>query len=80
MSRHVVLTQAEAASSLNSFQPGVLENFTFASAFNKMIETEQKLPKVSTAKGTIFELVEVPLVIASSWQQLYFFNLILYIL
>ena len=67
MSRHAVLTQAEAASSLNSFEPGVLENFTFASsAFNKMIETEQKLPNVSTAKGTIFESVDVPLVIASS--------------
>ena len=42
-----------------------------------MIETEQKFPKVSTAKGTIFELVDVPLVIASSWQQLYFFILVL---
>ena len=50
MSRQVVLTQAEAASSRCSFEPGVLENFTFASAFNKMIETEQKLPKVSTGQ------------------------------
>ena len=41
MSRQVVLTQAEAASSRCSFEPGVLENFTLASAFNKMIETEQ---------------------------------------
>ena len=59
MSRHVVLTQAEAASSLCSFEPGVLENFTFASAFNKMIETEQKLPKVSTAKGYILFLIQL---------------------
>ena len=46
-------------------------------AFNKIIETEQKFPKVSAAKGTIFELVDVPLAIASSWQQRYFFNLVL---
>ena len=57
MSRHVVFTQAEAVSSLNSFELGVLENFTFASACNKMMETEQKLLKVSTAKWTMFESV-----------------------
>ena len=79
MSRQVVLTQAEAASSRCSFEPGVLENFILASAFNKIIETEQKFPKVSAAKGTIFELVEVPLAIASSWQQRYFFREIKYI-
>ena len=56
MSRHVVLTQFEAASSLISFEPGVFENFTFESAINKMIETEQKL---WSAKGTIFESVNV---------------------
>ena len=71
MSRHVVLIQFEAASSLDSFEPGVFENFTFASAFKKMIATEQKLPNVSTAKGTIFESVDVPLARASSWQLLY---------
>ena len=77
MSRQVVLTQAEAASSRCSFEPGVLENFILAKAFNKIIDTEQKFPKVSAAKGTIFELVEVPLAIASSWQQLYFLSLVL---
>ena len=56
MSRHVVLTQFEAASSLISFEPGVFENFTFESAINKMIETEQKL---WSAQGTIFESVNV---------------------
>ncbi len=56
MSRHVVLTQFEAASSLISFEPGVFENFSFESAINKMIETEQKL---WSAKGTIFESVNV---------------------
>ena len=56
MSRHVVLTQFEAASSLISFEPGVFENFTFESAINKMIKTEQKL---WSAKGTIFESVNV---------------------
>ena len=79
MSRQVVLTQTEAASSRCSFDPGVLENFILANAFNKIIETEQKFPKVSAAKGTIFELVDVPLAIASSWQQLYFFREIKYI-
>ena len=79
MSRQVVLTQAEAASSRCSFEPGVLENFILASAFNKIIETEQKFPKVSAAKGTIFELVAVPLAIASSWQQLYIYVYIIYI-
>ena len=79
MSRQVVLTQTEAASSRCSFEPGVLENFILARAFNKIIETEQKFPKVSAAKGTIFELVEVPLAIASSWQQRYFFREIKYI-
>ena len=54
MSRHVVLTQFEAASSLISFEPGVFENFSFESAINKMIETEQKLPNVSTAKRDYF--------------------------
>ena len=62
MSRHVFLTQFEAAISLDSFDPGV----TFASSFNKMVETEQKLPNVSTAKGTIFESVDVPVALASS--------------
>ena len=71
MSLHVVLTQFEAASSLDSFDPGVFLNFTFASFFNKMMETEQKLPNVSTAKGTIFESVDVPFFLASSWQLLY---------
>ncbi len=71
MSRHVFLTQFEAASSLDSFDPGVFLNFTFASSFNKMMETEQKLPNVSTAKGTIFESVDVPVALASSWQLLY---------
>ena len=67
MSLHVVLTQFEAASSLDSFDPGVVFlNFTFASSFNKMMETEQKLPNVSTAKGTIFESVDVPVALASS--------------
>ena len=56
MSRHVFLTQFEAASSLISFEPGVFENFTFESAINKMIETEQKL---WSAKGTVFESVNV---------------------
>ena len=56
MSRHVVLTQFEAASSLISFEPGVFENFSFESAINKMIETEQKL---WSAKETIFESVNV---------------------
>jgi hypothetical protein len=59
MFRHVVLTQFEAASSLIYFEPGVFENFTFESAINKMIKTEQKLHKVSSAKGTIFESVNV---------------------
>ena len=66
MSRHVFLTQFEAASSLDSFDPGVFLNFTFASYFNKMMEIEQKLPNVSTAKGTIFESVDVPVALASS--------------
>ena len=43
MSRQVVLTQVEAASSRCSFVPGVLEYFILAKAFNKIIETEQKL-------------------------------------
>ena len=73
----MVLTQAEAASSRCSLEPGVLENFILAKAFNKIIDTEQKFPKVSAAKGTIFELVDVPLAIAASWQQLYLFILIL---
>ena len=77
MSRHMFLTQFEAASSLNSFDLGVFLNFTFASSFNKMMETEQKLPNVSTAKGTIFESVDVPVALASSWQLLYFLNLVL---
>ena len=42
-----------------------------------MIETEQKLPNVSTAKGTIFESVDVPFFLASSWQLLYFLSFIL---
>ena len=50
MSRHVFLTQFEAASSLDSFDPGVFLNFTFASYFNKMMEIEQNF-NVSTAKG-----------------------------
>ena len=65
MSRHMFLTQFEAASSLDSVDPGVFLNFTFASSFNKMMETEQKLPNVSTAKGTIFESVDVPVALAS---------------
>jgi hypothetical protein len=77
MSQHVFLTQFEAASSLDSFGPGVFLNFTFASSFNKMMETEQKLPNVSTAKGTIFESVDVPVALASSWQLLYFLSLVL---
>ena len=51
MSRHVFLTQFEAASSLDSFDPGV--------------------------KGTIFESVDVPVALASSWQLLYFLNFVL---
>ena len=77
MSRQVVLPQAEAASSRCSFEPGVLENFILAKAFNKIIETEQKFPKVSAAKGTIFELVDVPLSIAAFLIYIYqsLFNL-----
>ena len=77
MSRHVFLSQFEAASSLDSFDPGVFLNFTFASYFNKMMEIEQKLPNVSTAKGTIFESEDVPVALASSWQLLYFLNFVL---
>ena len=77
MSRHVFLTQFETASSLDSVDPGVFLNFTFASSFNKMMETEQKLPNVSTAKGTIFESVDVPVALASSWQLLYFLSFVL---
>ena len=58
--------QFEAARSLDSFDPAVFLNFTFASSFNKMMEIEQKLPNVSTAKGTIFESVDVPVALASS--------------
>ena len=79
MSRQVVLTQAEAARSRCSFEPGVLENFILAKAFNRITDTEQKFPKVSVAKGTMFEFVDVPLLIAASWQQLYFFREIKYI-
>ena len=43
MPRHVFLTEFEAASSLDSVDPGVFLNFTFASSFNKMMETEQKV-------------------------------------
>ena len=39
------------------------------------METEQKLPNMSTAKETIFESVDVPLALASSWQLLYLFKL-----
>ena len=39
------------------------------------METEQKLPNVSTAKETIFESVDVLVALASSWQLLYLFKL-----
>ena len=35
---------------------------------------QNPLPNASTAKGTIFESVDVPVALASSWQLLYFFN------
>ena len=58
MSRHVVLIQLEAASSA-PWILSVLESFRILLLqvlFNKMIETEQKL---WSAKGTIFESVNV---------------------
>ena len=56
ISLHVVEIQLEAASSLTSALFEIFANLVLATSFKKVIATEQKLPNVSTAKGTIVEL------------------------
>ena len=53
ISLHVVEIQLEAASSFTSALFEVFANFVLAIACKKVIATEQKLPSVSTANGTI---------------------------
>ena len=53
ISLHVVEIQLEAASSFTSALFEIFANFILAIAFKKVIATEQKLPSVSTANGTI---------------------------
>ena len=52
----------------------IFANFILAIAFKKVIATEQKLPSVSTANGTIDALEREPLARAFSWLLLYFCN------
>ena len=52
----------------------IFANFVLAIAFKKVIATEQKLPSVSTANGTIDALEREPLTRALSWLLLYFCN------
>ena len=53
ISLHVVEIQLEAACSFTSALFEIFANFVLAIAFKKVIATEQKLPSVSTANGTI---------------------------
>ena len=64
----------EAASSFTSALFEIFANFILAIAFKKVIATEQKLPSVSTANGTIDALEREPLARALSWLLLYFCN------
>ena len=64
----------EAASSFTSALFEIFANFVLAIAFKKVIATEQKLPSVSTANGTIDALEREPLARAFSWLLLYFCN------
>ena len=52
----------------------IFANFVLAIAFKKVIATEQKLPSVSTANGTIDALEREPLARGFSWLLLYFCN------
>ena len=52
----------------------IFANLILAIAFKKVIATEQKLPNVSTANGTIDALEREPLARALSWLLLYFCN------
>ena len=61
ISLHVVEIQLEAASSFTSALFEIFANFVLAIAFKKVIATEQKLPSVSTANGTIDALEREPL-------------------
>ena len=74
ISLHVVEIQLEAASSFTSALFEIFANFILAIAFKKVIATEQKLPSVSTANGTIDALEREPLARAFSWLLLYFCN------
>ena len=51
----MVEIQLEAACSFTSAMFEIFANLILATAFKKVIATEQKLPNVSTAKGTIVE-------------------------
>ena len=52
----------------------IFTDLVLATAFKKVIATEQKLPNVSTANGTIDALEREPLARAFSWLLLYFCN------
>ena len=52
----------------------IFANLILATAFKKVIATEQKLLNVSTANGTIDALEREPLERAFSWLLLYFCN------
>ena len=52
----------------------IFANLVLAIFFKKVIATEQKLPNVSTANGTIDALEREPLARAFSWLLLYFCN------
>ena len=59
----------EAASSFTSALFEIFANFVLAIAFKKVIATEQKLPSVSTANGTIDALEWEPLYIYISYNN-----------
>jgi hypothetical protein len=52
----------------------IFANLILAFSFKKVIATEQKLPNVSIANGTIDALEREPLARAFSWLLLYFCN------
>ena len=61
MSLQVVFTRVDAVRSRYTFEPGIFSNLILPSFFRKIIATEQKLPSVSTAKGTTMEYGGPPL-------------------
>ena len=70
----MVEIQLEAACSFTSAMFEIFANLILATAFKKVIATEQKLLNVSTANETIDALEREPLARAFSWLLLYFCN------